>query len=86
MRYMMLTYIRKPDGKIDEQVQVSTKIKERDITTCNVILDFKEKIVEKASIDGTSIPRNWETIVEYYREHYADLIEDLEKSNKSIIH
>jgi len=86
MRYMMLTYIRKPDGKIDEQVQVSTKIKERDITTCNVILDFKEKIVEKASIDGTSIPRSWETIVEYYREHYADLIEDLEKSNKSIIH
>jgi hypothetical protein len=83
---MMLTYIRKPDGKIDEQVQVSTKIKERDITTCNVILDFKEKIVEKASIDGTSIPRSWETIVEYYREHYADLIEDLEKSNKSIIH
>jgi len=82
----MLTYIRKPDGKIDEQVQVSTKIKERDITTCNVILDFKEKVVEKASIDGTSIPRNWETIVEYYREHYADLIEDLEKSNKSIIH
>ena len=82
----MLTYIRKPDGKIDEQVQVSTKIKERDITTCNVILDFKEKIVEKASIDGTSIPRSWETIVEYYREHYADLIEDLEKSNKSIIH
>jgi len=82
---MMLTYIRKPDGKIDEQVQVSTKIKERDVTTCNVILDFKEKIVEKASIDGTSIPRNWETIVEYYREHYADLIEDLEKSNKSIV-
>ena len=81
----MLTYIRKPDGKIDEQVQVSTKIKERDVTTCNVILDFKEKIVEKASIDGTSIPRNWETIVEYYREHYADLIEDLEKSNKSIV-
>ena len=85
MRYMMLTYIRKPDGKIDEQVQVSTKIKERDITTCNVILDFKEKVVEKASIDGTSIPRNWETIVEYYREHYSDLIEDLEKSNKPIL-
>ena len=61
------------------------KIKELDITTCNVILDFKEKIVEKASIDGTSIPRNWETIVEYYREHYSDLIEDLEKSNKPVL-
>lgn len=82
---MLLTYIKKPDGKIDEQVQVSTKIKERDISTCNVILDFKEKKVEKASIDGTSIPRNWDTIVEYYREHYSDLIENLEKHNISVV-
>jgi hypothetical protein len=85
MRYMLLTYIRKPNGQIDEQIQVTTKLRERDLTTCNVILDFKDKKVEKASIDGTSIPRNWETIVEYYREHYADLIEDLEKSNKPIL-
>ena len=82
---MLFTYIKKPDGKIDEQVQMSNKLKERDITTCNVILDFKEKIVEKASIDGTSIPRDWNTIVEYYREHYSDLIEDLEKHNISVV-
>jgi len=85
MRYMLFTYIKKPDGKIDEQVQMSNKLKERDITTCNVILDFKQKIVEKASIDGTSIPRDWNTIVEYYREHYSDLIEDLEKHNISVV-
>jgi hypothetical protein len=82
---MLFTYIKKPDGKIDEQVQMSNKLKERDITTCNVILDFKQKIVEKASIDGTSIPRDWNTIVEYYREHYSDLIEDLEKHNISVV-
>jgi hypothetical protein len=85
MRYMLFTYIKKPDGKIDEQVQMSNKLKERDITTCNVILDFKQKMVEKASIDGTSIPRDWNTIVEYYREHYSDLIEDLEKHNTSVV-
>jgi hypothetical protein len=85
MRYMLFTYIKKPDGKIDEQVQMSNKLKERDITTCNVILDFKEKTVEKASIDGTTIPRDWTTIVEYYREHYSDLIEDLEKHNTSVV-
>jgi hypothetical protein len=85
MRYMLFTYIKKPDGKIDEQVQMSTKLKERDISTCNVILDFKEKIVEKASIDGTTIPRDWNTIVEYYREHYSDLIENLEKHNISVV-
>jgi hypothetical protein len=78
---MLLTYIRKPNGQIDEQVQVTTKLRERDITTCNVILDFKDKKVEKASIDGTSIPRNWITIVDYYKEHYPDLIGDLEKDN-----
>ena len=82
---MLFTYIKKPDGKIDEQVQMSTKLKERDISTCNVILDFKEKIVEKASIDGTTIPRDWNTIVEYYREHYSDLIENLEKHNISVV-
>jgi hypothetical protein len=48
-------------------------------------LDQKEKIVEKASIDGTTIPRDWNTIVEYYREHYSDLIENLEKHNISVV-
>ena len=82
---MLLTYIRKPNGQIDEQVQVTTKLRERDLTTCNVILDFKDKKVEKASIDGTSIPRNWNTIVDYYKEHYPDLISDLEKDNTSVV-
>ena len=85
MRYMLLTYIRKPNGQIDEQIQVTTKLRERDLTTCNVILDFKDKKVEKASIDGTSIPRNWNTIVDYYKEHYPDLISDLEKDNTSVV-
>jgi hypothetical protein len=44
MRYFLATYIRKPDGKIDEQVEISKNLKDSDIQTCNIILDFKFSI------------------------------------------
>lgn len=78
---MLITYIKKANGQIDEQVQVTTSLKERDITTCNVILDFQEKKVEKASINGTPIDKDWNKIVDYYKQIYPDLIGDLEKDN-----
>ena len=40
MRYLMLTYYTKPDGKIDEAMAVSKTIKTRDLQTASVILDF----------------------------------------------
>ena len=50
MRYMLITYLRKPGGKIDEQVEVSRNLKPKDKTNCNVILDFVEKKVEKKKL------------------------------------
>lgn len=79
MRYLLITYLKKADGTIDEQVQVSKNLKERDITTCNIILDFKEKKIEKAVVDGQVIPTEWATIEAYYHQVYPDLIEDLQK-------
>ena len=52
MRYLLVTYVKKANGQIDEQVGASRNLKERDIRTCNVILDFKEQKVEKAFING----------------------------------
>ena len=83
MRYLIITYIKKADGSIDEQVQVSKNLKERDHQTANIILDFKEKKVEKAYIEGNTIPHEWERIEEYYHQVYPDLIEDLRKQNAS---
>jgi hypothetical protein len=83
MRYLIITYIKKADGSIDEQVQVSKNLKERDHQTANIILDFKEKKVEKAYIEGNTIPHEWVTIEEYYHQVYPDLIEDLRKQNIS---
>jgi hypothetical protein len=79
MRYLIITYIRKPDGKIDEQVEITKNLKERDITTANIILDFKEKKVQKSVIQGQVIETDWDTIVTHYKQIYPDYIEELEK-------
>ena len=49
MRYLLVSYIRKPDGQYDEIVSVSTKIKKADWTDQRVILDYKEEKVLKAA-------------------------------------
>ena len=42
MRYMLITYFKKADGKIDEVMAVSKNVRTKDLQTCNVILDFKK--------------------------------------------
>jgi hypothetical protein len=81
MRHFLVTYIRKPDGKVDEQVEISKKLKEKDITNCNIILDFKEKKVQKNVIQGQGMNLPWDTLVEYYEKVYPDQIAELEKLN-----
>jgi len=81
MRYLFLTYVTKPDGKIDEQMEVSKNVKQRDIQTCNIILDFKKLEVVKASMGGAAVPRDFNRIVEYYHQHYASTIERLFAEN-----
>jgi hypothetical protein len=81
MRYLLLTYYTKADGKIDESMAVSKNIKQRDIQTCNIILDFKKLEVVKASMGGSAVPRDFNRIVEYYHQHYASTIERLFAEN-----
>jgi hypothetical protein len=81
MRYLLLTYYTKPDGKIDEVMAVSKNLKRRDIQTCNVILDFKKLQVIKASMAGTNVPNDFDRIAGYYHQHYAATIERLFNEN-----
>jgi hypothetical protein len=78
MRYLIITYVRKANGQIDEQCEVSKKTKERDITTANVILDYKDKKVVKCMIDGQVITMDWNKAHEYYKRAYPSIIERLE--------
>ena len=81
MRYLLLTYITRPSGKIDELMTIATKIKRKDWQTTNVILDFKEQKVLLSSVGGITANKNWDTIVSYYYQHYAATIERLFQEN-----
>jgi hypothetical protein len=60
---------------------VSRRIKTRDLQTANVILDFKKLEVVKANMDGVSVPKDFDRIVQYYHKHYASTIERLFAEN-----
>ncbi len=79
MRYLLITFMRKPGGQIDEQVAVSKKVKPSDLQTCNVILDYAKKKVDKCVIEGKALDREWDKMHEYYLRIYPNLISQLEK-------
>ena len=79
MRYLLITFMRKPNGQIDEQVAVSKKVKSSDLQTCNVILDYAKKKVDKCVIEGKSLEREWDRMHDYYVRIYPNLIAQLEK-------
>lgn len=79
MRYLMITFLRKPGGQIDEQVQVAKRVRTSDSQMCNVIIDFANKKVEKCVIEGKVVDTDFEKMVEYYRKVYPSLVEQLER-------
>ena len=81
MRYLLITYAKKPTGQIDEITAVSRNLRPRDYQTCSVILDFQTLSVVKCSMVGTVVPRDWDRIVTYYHQHYANIIERLFEEN-----
>jgi hypothetical protein len=81
MRYFLITFLQKSDGKIDETTAVSRNLKTRDIQTCNVILDFKKLQVVKAHMNGVTVPKDFNKIVEYYIQHYENIIDRLFAEN-----
>jgi len=79
MRYMCLTFFRKPGGQIDEQLVVRKALKKSDLSSCNVILDFGAKTVEKCVIEGNKVERTFEDLTNYYRKVYPSLVSQLER-------
>lgn len=81
MRYFLITYVRKPNGQIDEMVTISKRVRGSDIQTCNVILDFQAKKIDKCVIEGKVVDGDWEKMCDYYKRVYPTLIDQLEKAN-----
>ena len=81
MRYLIITYYQKATGQIDETTAVARNLKIRDHQTASVILDFKKLSVVKAQLNGTSVPKDFNRIVEYYMQHYENIIRRLFEEN-----
>jgi len=81
MRYLTITYVTRPNGQIDEATAVTKKLKPRDLQTANVILDFQLQQVVKCTMNGVVVPKDWDRIVSYYYQHYANIIERLFTEN-----
>lgn len=79
MRYLLITFMRKPGGQIDEMVKISKKLKPTDMQTCNVVLDYATKTINKCVIEGKKLDTDWDRMNVYYKKVYPQLIEQLEK-------
>lgn len=79
MRYFLITFFRKANGQIDEMVKVSKKVRPSDLTSCNVIIDYANKNVEKCVVEGKQLDTNFDNLNNYYRQVYPALIAQLEK-------
>ena len=85
MRFLLITFFRKPGGQIDEQVAVSKRVKPADLQTCNVILDYGTKQVQKCVIEGKLVETDWEKMSAYYKKIYPNLIDQLERESQITI-
>lgn len=66
---------------MDEEITVTKRLKQNDIQCSSVILDFKEQKVLQCSMNGVSVPRDWNRIVGFYYQHYKATIDRLCKEN-----
>jgi len=79
MRYLLITFYRKPGGQIDEQARFSKRVRTSDTSTCNVIMDYGKKVVEKCVVEGRKLEKSFDELNEYYRKIYPNMIAVLEK-------
>ena len=81
MRYLMIIFVRKPNGQIDEQVSIAKRVRTSDLQMCNVIMDYGKKKVDKCVVEGKVVDTDWNKLNDYYKRIYPTLIDQLEKNN-----
>jgi hypothetical protein len=77
MRYLIVKYIKTPDGKYQEQAQVLSRVHDRDWSMAAVILDYQARTVVKAVIDGKTLPKSFDRFDSYYREFFPHAVDYL---------
>ena len=81
MRYFLVTYVKRPNGKLDEQTAVVRNLKRSDYQLRNIILDFRDMKVLSCHVDGITVPKNWDSIHNYFLLHYEAVFRRLHEEN-----
>jgi hypothetical protein len=68
-RYMLVTYIKKPNGQWDEITEFKRNIRTTHMQTAKVILDFKEK---KCVKNGLNPESGYDDMIEFYKRVLGD--------------
>jgi hypothetical protein len=68
-RYMIVSYIQKPNGKYDELTEFKNNLKSKYLQTAKVILDFKEK---KCVINSLNKEAGYDDMLEFYKRMLGD--------------
>ena len=68
-RYMIVTYVKKPNGMWDEVTEFKNNLKTKHIQTAKVVLDFKEK---KCVVNSLNREASYEDMIEFYKRMLGD--------------
>ena len=79
MRYLLVSFLRKRAGQIDEMVSVTKRVRTSDMNNANVIIDFADKKVVKCVIEGKDHDTTFDKMRDYYSRIYPNLVEQLER-------
>ncbi len=79
MRYLLVSFLRKRAGQIDEMVSVTKRVRTSDMNNANVILDFADKKVVKCIIENKEHDTTFDKMRDYYARIYPNLVEQLER-------
>ena len=66
---MIVTYVKKPNGKWDELTEFKSSLKQKHLQTAKVILDFKEK---KCVINSLNKEAGYDDMLEFYKRQLGD--------------
>ncbi len=68
-RYMIVTYIKKPNGKYDEITEFKKHYRTKHIQSAKVILDLQDKKVIKNSLNPQA---DYDDMLEFYKRLLGD--------------
>jgi hypothetical protein len=79
MRYLVINFLRKTNGRIDEIVSVAKDLNIRDKENANIIADFGTKTIVKSVIENKQHDADFDKLREYYLKIYPNLIGQLDR-------